>query len=247
MSSLALSSIIFVLLLGGILLGHAFRGQDLNKESQKAVQIGLQLIATIAALVLSLLIASAKSTYDTQSGQIKRITSDLILLDNLLAQYGPEGTPIRSLMRNTVPAVVDKIWREKATNAKEPFEADPNAGALLLKLQALSPQNGVQRSLQAQAIQASNDLTQTRLLLFVEKDTGIPVPFLAVLVFWLVIIFAGSGIFAALNATVFIMLSLLALSASCAIFLILKLGEPFTGMMMISSAPLLDALGPLGR
>lgn len=72
-------------------------------------------------------------------------------------------------------------------------------------------------------------------------------PFLAVLVFWLVIIFAGSGIFAALNATVFIMLSLLALSASCAIFLILKLGEPFTGMMMISSAPLLDALGPLGR
>ncbi len=150
-------------------------------------------------------------------------------------------------MRNAVPGIVARIWQEKATEAKEPFRADTDAEALLMNLQALSPQNNVQRSLQAQAIQTSNDLTQTRLLLFVETDPGIPAPFLAVLIFWLTLIFAGSGIFATLNATAFIILSLLALSASCAIFLILELGKPFSGVMMISSAPLLDALGPLGQ
>jgi hypothetical protein len=247
MTPLVLSCAIFALVLGGILLGHALPGQHLNKESQDAVRLGVGLIATMAALVLGLLIASAKSTFDTESGQIKRITSDIIFLDNLLAQYGPEATPIRGQMRNIVPAFVDQIWREKATNAKEPFQANASAEALLMKLQALSPQNDAQRSFQAQAIQVSNDLTQTRLLLFAETDTGIPVPFLVVLVFWLIIIFASFSLFATLNATVFVILSLFALSASCAIFLILELGEPFTGLMMISSAPLRDALGPLSQ
>jgi hypothetical protein len=70
---------------------------------------------------------------------------------------------------------------------------------------------------------------------------------MAVLIFWLVIIFASFGLFATFNATVLIILSLLALSASCALFLILELGEPFTGLMMISSAPLSNALAPLGQ
>ena len=242
MSPLALSGFIFALVISGILIGHALPGQRLNKESQDAVRLSVGFIATMAALVLSLLIASAKSTFDTQSGQVKRITSDLILLDNLLAQYGPEATPIRSLMRNVLPAFADRIWREKTTNAKEPFEASANAEALLMKLQTLSPQNDLQRSLQAQAIQASNDLTQTRLLLFAETDTGIPVPFLIVLV-----IFASFSLFATLNATVFIILSVLALSASGAVFLILELGEPFTGLLIIPSEPLRDALGPLSQ
>jgi hypothetical protein len=113
--------------------------------------------------------------------------------------------------------------------------------------QALSPSNDLQRSLQARAIQIANDMTQIRLLLFVERDSAIPGPFLAVLVFWLIIIFASFSLFADLNATVFIFLSLFALSASGAIFLILELSEPFTGLMMISSEPLRTALAPLGQ
>lgn len=246
MSPLAFSCVVFALVLGGILIGHALPGHRLSKESQDALRLGVGFIATLAALVLGLLIASAKSSFDTQSGQVKRITADIILLDNLLAEYGPETIPIRSLMRSTLPAFIDKIWREKTTNAKAPFEANAKAEALLMKIQALSPQNDVQRSLQAEAIQTSNDLTQTRLLLFAETDTGIAAPFLAVLVFWLVIIFASFSLFVTLNATVFIILSFLALSASCAIYLILELGEPFSGLMMISSQPLRDALAPLG-
>src|SRR3974390_2674181 len=181
MSALALSSLIFVLALGGILLGTLLRRalpeHHLSENSQDAVRLGVGLIATISALVLGLLIAAAKTSFDT--------------------------------------------------------------------IQSLSPQNDLQRSLQARAAQLSTDLVQTRLILFAEAGNAIPTPFLLILVLWIVIIFASFSLFSDLNVTVFTCLSLFALSASGAIFLILELGKPFSGLMMISSEPLRHALGPL--
>ena len=249
MSPLALSSVIFVSTLGGIFLGTLLRRalpkHHLSKDSQDIVKLGAGLIATIAALVLGLLIAAAKSSFDTQNTQIKQITANIILLDNLLAQYGPETRPIREQMRSTIGPFADRLWREKEGSATGRFEANAAGEKVYLEIQALSPQNDLQRSLQARAAQISTDLAQTRILLFVESDNLIPAPFLAILVFWLVIIFASFSLFSELNVTVFIFLSLFALSASCAIFLILELSQPFSGLMMISSAPLRNALGPL--
>jgi len=249
MSALALSFSIFVLTLGGILLGALLRqalpGHHLSKDSQDVVRLGVGLIATIAALVLGLLIAAAKSSFDTQSTQIRQITADIILLDNLLAQYGPEARPIREQMRNTIGPFADRLWHEKETSSTSPFEANAAAEAVYLQIQALSPQGDLQRSLQGRAAQISTDLAQVRLLLFVESDSLIPAPFIAILAFWLVIIFASFSLFSVLNATVFACLSLFALSASCAIFLIMELNQPFGGLMIISSAPLRHALAPL--
>lgn len=249
MSALALSCLIFVLTLGGILLGTLLRRalpeHHLSQGSQDVVRLGVGLIATIAALVLGLLIAAAKSSFDTQNSQIKQITADIILLDRLLAQYGPEARPIREAMRNTIGPFADQLWREKAAETTAPFEANASAESVYVAIQALSPQNDLQRSLQSRAAQLSTDLAQTRLLLFVESDNLIPAPFLAILVFWLVIIFASFSLFEPLNATVFTLLSLFALSASCGIFLILELSRPFSGLLMISSAPLRNALGSL--
>src|SRR5580693_3413907 len=223
MSPGVLSCVIFALTLGGVVL-----------------------IATIAALVLGLLIAAAKGSFDTQSGQVKQITADIILLDSLLEQYGPETQPIRVAMRSAIGPLADRIWHEKATDAARPFATDTEAESVYIAIQALSPKNDLQRSLQSRAAQISTDLAQTRLLLFVESDSAIPAPFIAILAFWLIIIFASFSLFAALNVTVFSFLSLFALSASCAIFLILELSQPFTGLLMIPSAPLRNALGPIG-
>jgi hypothetical protein len=249
MSALALSVLIFVLTLGGILLGALLRRalpeRHLGKESQDVVRLGVGLVATLAALVLGLLIASAKSSFDTQSTQVTQITADFILLDNLLAQYGPEARPIRQQMRNVLGAFADRIWQEKRTSAAGPFEANASAEQAYLAIQALSPHNDLQRSLQARAVQISTSLAQTRLLLYAESENVVPAAFLAILVLWLVIIFASFSLFSPLNATVFTCLSFFALSAAGAIFLILELSKPFSGLMMISSAPLLHALGPL--
>ncbi len=249
MSPLALSCVIFVLTLGGIAFGtftrRALPKHHLSKESQDAVRLGAGLIATIAALVLGLLIATAKGSFDTQSTQVKQIIADIILLDNLLAQYGPEARPVREQMRTTIGPFADRLWREKQENTARMFEFSAAGEKIYLDIQTSSPQNDLQRSLQARAAQISTDLAQTRLLLFVESDNLIPAPFLAILVFWLVIIFASFSLFSELNLTVLAFLSLFALSASCALFLILELSQPFTGLMMISSAPVRNALGPL--
>jgi hypothetical protein len=246
---MALSCLIFALALGGILLGALLRRMlpehHLSKDSQDVVRLGVGLIGTIAALVLGLLIAAAKSSFDTQSTQIKQITADIILLDNLLADYGPAARPIREQIRAIIGPFADQLWREKQAAATGRFESNAGAEKVYLEIQALSPQTDLQRSLQSRAAQISTDVARTRLLLFVEKDTLIPVPFLAILVFWLVLIFTSYSLFAGLNPTVFTCLALFAFSASCAIYLILELSQPFTGLMMLSSAPLQNALAPL--
>jgi hypothetical protein len=248
MSPLALSCIIFVLIIGGIFLGTLLRsalpGHHLSKDSQDIIRLGAGLVATIAALVLGLLITAAKSSFDTQNSQVKQITANIILLDELLAQYGPEARPIRQQMRSTIAPFADRLWRKEAGPAKR-FEFSEAGEKIYLAVQTLSPQNDLQRSLQARAAQISTDLAQTRLLLFVESDNLIPAPFLAILVFWLVIIFASFSLSAGLNVTVTAFLALFALSASCAIFLILELSQPFAGLMMISSTPLRNSLGTL--
>jgi hypothetical protein len=250
MSAAVLSCLIFALTLGGIVLGALLRTtlpqHHLSKESQDVVRLGVGLIATIAALVLGLLIAAAKGSFDTQSGQVKQITADMILLDLLLEKYGPEALPIRIEMRSVIGPLADRLWHEKVADAAGPIAKDTKAEGVYVAIQALSPKNDLQRSLQSRAAQISTDLAQIRLLLFAESDSAIPAPFIAILAFWLIIIFASFSLFAALNVTVFSFLALFALSASCAIFLILELSQPFTGLLMIPSAPLRNVLAPLG-
>ncbi len=184
MSPLALSCLIFLLVLGGIFFGAAFRrvlpGHHLSKESQDVVRLGAGLIATIAALVLSLLIAGAKGSFDTKSNQVKQLTADVILLDNLLAQYGPEAMPVRKL-RDAINPIADRLWHEKVATA--PFATTSEGESLYLAIQALAPQNEIQRLLKTRAVQVTNELAQTRLLLFVEADNPVPIPFLFILVF----------------------------------------------------------------
>jgi hypothetical protein len=249
MSALAVSAIIFLSTLGGIFLGALLRRMlpkhHLNEHAKDVVRLGAGLIATIAALVLGLLIAAAKGSFDTQSTHLKHITADLILLDNILAQYGPEARPIREEMRSTVGPFADRLWREKEAVTSGPFETDGSAERVDLAIQKLSPHDAVQRSLQARSVQISNDLAQVRFLLFAESENLIPSPFLAVLAFWLLIIFASFSLFSPLNETVFACLSLFALSSAGAIFLILELSRPFTGLLRLSSAPLRNALGTI--
>jgi|SRR5215471_21038677 len=248
-SHLALSAVIFLLVIGSIFIGvwlrHVLPKEQLDEEAKNIVRLGVTLIASMAALALSLLISAGKSSYDTQSNQIRRLTADIILLDNVLAAFGPDGLPIRKSMRSAVDTMVDRIWRENETPNNRQFVANVATERIDLDIRALSPQNELQRSLKERALQVTSDLEQSRLLLFVESGNSIPIPFLGVLTIWLMIIFASYSLFADLNATTFTFLALFALSASAALYLILELSSPFTGLMMIPNAPLREALAPL--
>jgi len=251
MSALTLSLIAFVCILAGTLVGlllrHRLSEQHLGSDEKDVVRLGAGLIGTIAALVLGLLIASAKTSFDTQVTQIKQLTADVILLDELLAQYGTEATAVRNMLRRAVDAVADRIWNEKSSGSarKAPYEATAEGEAFLVKLRQLSPQTDEQHSLKDRAIQVSTNIAHTRLLLFTQGDSPIPMPFLIVLIFWVSIIFANFSLFATPKPIVIGALFVFALSAAAAIFLVLELGQPFSGIMQISSVPLRNALAPL--
>jgi hypothetical protein len=250
-SPLLMSVIVFASVLGGTFLGMFLRNKlpehHLGGATKDVVRLGSGLIGTIAALVLGLLIASANSTYETQSTQVQQLTADIVLLDQTLAQYGLETTSARNLLRRGVVSMADRIWRQNGSNSRkaEPFETSAAALSFYDEILKLSPQNETQRSLQSRAIDTVQDLGKTRLLLFAEAGMAMPMPFLVVLISWLAILFASFSLFADNNATTVVALGVFALSASASIFLILELSQPFTGLMMISSEPLRNALAPL--
>jgi len=246
-----MSVIVFACVFGGTFIGMILRNRlpehHLSGATKDIVRLGTGLIGTIAALVLGLLIASANSTFETQSTQVQQLTADIILLDRTLAQYGPETASARNLLRRAVTAMADRIWRENGADSRkaEPFEASAAGLSFYDDILKLSPRDETQRSLQARAIDTVQDLGKTRLLLFAEAGVAIPMPFLVVLISWLAIIFASFSLFADNNTTTIVALGIFALSASASIFLILELSQPFTGLMMISSEPLRGALAPL--
>jgi hypothetical protein len=236
---------------GGALIGLLFRSvlpeEHLSTDTKDVVKLGIALIATMAALVLSLLIASAKSTYDTRRNQLLQISADILLLDRVLANYGTETKDARAMLQRSTAAALAQFW---PASGDPPTTLDRRASsveALYSNVQQLSPHGEAQRFLQSQALTMALELGRTRVLLFEQLGSSIPVPFLVVLVFWLSIIFASFGVFAPRNATVVAAFFVCALSVSGAIFLILELDQSFEGLLQVSSAPLRATLAQLGQ
>ncbi len=251
MSSVAISSVVFACIFGGALLGMFLRAvlpeRHLSPDSKDLVKLGMGLIATMSALVLSLLIASAKSSFDTQRSELAQMSANVIFLDRALARYGPETKEARELLRRSVTSALERIWPEDRSQPVQVHGTAAESAGLFDKIQDLAPKNEAQRALQAQALKIGTDIAQMRWLLFAQRGSSIPLPFLAVLVFWLTILFASFSLFASPNLTVIATLLVCALSVSGALFLILELDRPFEGLIQISSAPLRNALAQLGQ
>jgi hypothetical protein len=97
------------------------------------------------------------------------------------------------------------------------------------------------------ALDLAEELLQTRWLGTESVGVSIPLPFLVVLTFWLIIIFASFGLFAPRNATVLTSLFVCALSVAAAVFLVLEMDEPFDGVLTVSSEPMRYALAHLNQ
>jgi hypothetical protein len=250
MISIEISWIGFACVFGGALLGMFLRvvlpEHHLSTDSKDVIKLWMGLVGTISAFVLGLLIASAMGSYNTQRSELTQMSTNIILLDGVLAQYGPETKEARGLLRRTVATAHDRIWLKKSSQSSE----EPGGGwskVLYEIIKVPGPKNDAQRLIQAQAVSLALNLTQTRWLMFEQESSQIPRPFLVILLFWVTIIFNSFGLFARPNATVIASLFVCALSVSAAVYLILDMDQPFTGLIQVSSAPLRDALAHLGQ
>jgi hypothetical protein len=254
MSPIAISLTALAIMFSGTLLGMYLRPlmqeHHLSGDSKDVMKLGTGMIATMAALVLSMLISSAKGTFDVWNNELQQSGGKISLLDHTLAQYGPETREARDILRHTLISTIQRVWPvDKTMMALEKVDqAERGIENLEEKLQQLSPRNDKQRRLQSQALQIAVEMDQTTLLLIQHVGRrSFPMLLLALLVLWLTIIFFNFGMFTTRNRTVIIVLFICALSAASSILLILELDQPFGGLIKVSSDPLLRALAYLGK
>jgi hypothetical protein len=219
----------------------------LSTDSKDAVKLAMGLVATMSALVLGLLVSSAKATYDTQRTEVIQMAGKIAFLGRVLAAYGPEAAGVRALLRDMVDEATQQMWPGQM---RRPVDRTPDvqAGNLVYAaLHRLSPQNDMQTALKSQATTQAVDLAQIRSLLAAQSVPSVSQAMLIILVAWLVVIFLGFSVIAPPNATTILALMVSALAVSGAIFLILELDQPFGGLIGISSEPMLKALHQLAQ
>ena len=251
MSATTTSLIICALLIGGALSGVLLRrllpDRHLDAHSKDIVRLGCGLIATITGLVLGLLINSGKNSFDAQHDDIRQLTAKIEMLDYLLEEYGPQARPAREELRKAIPDMIDRIWDEGTTKQNQPFAATAMGHASYRAIVSLAPTTEVERTIQGQAVELANTILQTRL------DPARAVQHAACRCPSWSCWSSGSTYCSRVSACFrrstrrrFAATAVIALSASAAFFLILELYRPFGGLMQIDSAPLRQALAPLG-
>ena len=251
MNTSLLSLVVFGCVFGAGYLATRLRAampaHHLSADTKDTVKLAMGLVATMTALVLGLLVASAKGNYDAEKSSVTAMSAKFVVLDRILAHYGPEAKPSRDLLHKSVEKLIARLWPDKKS---EPVQIDPTRSsgeALYDAMQALAPKDDSQRLLKSEALGVAVDLGQMRWLMFEQSGSSISGPLLTVVVCWLAILFFSFGLFAPPNGTARVALLVAALSVSSAIFLILELDQPFDGVIHISSRSMQTALDHLGK
>lgn len=240
-------AIVFGAALAGMWLRTSLPEEHLGSETKDSVRLGMGLVATMAALVLGLLVASAKETYDKERSEVIQMAAKVGYLDRVLAVYGPETAETRLVLQAAVKRVLHNMWPEDRARSAQ---LDPSAARsedLHAAIGRLVPKTEDQRTLKSEAMNLVSGLAQARWLLFEQSELPLSVPLLVIVITWLAILFVSFGLYAPRNPTAAAALLVAALSVAGAIFLILELAQPFGGLIPISSAPIRNALEHIGK
>ena len=253
MTALGIASIVFAGALCAGLLGSMLHAKlpehHLRSGTTDVVKLVMGLIATASALVLGLLIASAQSSYKTQKDDIEKIAADIVEIDRLLAFYGPETQDARVLLREGVKSVDDAVWGTDSVRIGDldPVRTRVQSNRFAVTVMSLTPKTDIQRMVIGQVVQLALNVAQLRLLLFEQVGGSISPPFVILLISWITVLFLGFGLLSDFNSTVIVTFAVGALSVSAAIFVILQLDAPYSGLIRLSDAPLREALAQMGQ
>lgn len=248
--SALISLVAFACLSGGAALGMWLRyrlpDHHLKDDSRHLLEISLGIIGTMAGLVLGLVVAQAAGSYNTQRSELLDVASKTVLLDRILAHYGPSANAPRATLRIVLQGTIESIWPQ-GSNAPQVSPLAVRGGVMFDQLEDLKPETDSQRLLKSEAVGLAINLGQTRWLMFEQNESSVSASLLVLLIFWFTTTFVGFGLFAPANRTVFVALGLCALAVSGAVFVTLEMYTPFQGIVRLSSEPLREALTQLGR
>ena len=253
MSPSAIALGIFAAMLAGAILGMWLRSSlpehHLSVGTMDVVKLATGLIGTLSALVLGLMISSAKGSFDSINNSLIENAARVVILDHALESYGPDVAPLRKALRSEYAIRVQALSSESVeqlTQLDAPH-VRTEMERIMLHIGKLDPRDDSQRAAKARALQIVEDIAGARQLLKLHMHGSISLPLLIVLASWLVLIFTSFGLIGASNHTVLVALVFGAAAASGAIFLILEMDQPFGGLITINSKPLLEAVSHLGN
>jgi hypothetical protein len=257
MSPTAVAVIAFCLSFGGALLGiwlgtsSRWRSLADDDKAKDTVKLAIGLVSTMTALVLGLVTASAKTSYDQMDSAVKQASINLLALDRALARYGPEAKDIRAQLKVVVESRIETIWPGGASQSPgtaRPANSVPSTvEGLVDSIRGLGPGSELQSALKARAVELAEDGLQLRWLAMASAETDVPAAFLVIVIFWLTVIFTSFGFYAPRNLAATTALVVSSLSVACALFLVLELGSPFSGVISVSDQPLLRAQALMNR
>lgn len=243
------SFVLFVSLVGIVLLGRWIRrhlpDDHLSADSRDTVKLAMGLVATMTALLLGLLVSSAKGTYDTQRSEVIQMAAKASLLNRVLTTYGPDAKIARSEFRGMMEDTIDRLWPQEAGVPGQLALNVPKGDAMYATLQGLAPGDDAQRGLKAEASALIMQMAEIRVLMLAQQVPSIPHPVLIMVGCWLLIIFLYFSLLAPPNSTTILSLTAAAISVAGAMFLIMELDQPFGGTIRISSEPMVNALKQL--
>lgn len=240
MNSPLSAGLLFAILTAVILAGRLIRSRlpeaHLNSDSKDSVKVSLGLVATMSALLLGLLVSSAKGGYDQQRQGVLQLSGKLTFLGRVLGAYGPEAASIRALAGEQTEAMIQAFWSD---GASEPDSA--KARALYEAILKLEPREELQRAAKSEAAKLLVEIGQLRVGLQAQSVSAVPLPLFGAVMVWLAIIFLGFSTIAPVNGTTTLFLMAAALSVAVAIYLVLELDQPFSGLIRISPESMLRA------
>lgn len=233
----------------GLVLAQRMPGRRVDDPSKESIKLAVGLIATMTALVLGLVTASAKSNFDSLNSAVKTSAVDVLALDRTLARFGPETAGIRADLKRALTARVALTWPDNASKPSDlrVLQQASSVEDIGNRVLGLVPANDLQRALKARATTLSEKLLEGRWLLHAGIAASVPLPFLAVLTLWITVTFTIFGMLAPSNRVVISVMAACAMSVGTALFVVLEMDAPFDGLLIVSSEPLKQAIAQLNR
>jgi hypothetical protein len=248
--ALFVAIVVFISGLAGLFLNAWRPEQEGVDETRDLINRMTGLVATLSALVLGLLVASANNFYNTQKAGLETVSARILQLDSLLRRYGPDAQPARDLLKEMVTNSYQNVWesgsRALAMPTIEQTAASMDAMfAILNHLRETAPVERQYRLTKAAEIAAS--INDQRLQMALQVSNSLSWPFMTILVSWTGLLFFGFGMLSWVNRTTIIGLAVGSLAVASAIFLIVELSTPYSGLLRLSPEPVLRTIEALGK
>ncbi|HWB51232.1 MAG TPA: hypothetical protein VG651_19120 [Stellaceae bacterium] len=229
----------------GFIVKNYLREHHADTRTQDAVKVATGVVASMTALVLGLLVASAKSNFDGHAAEVRNLVVNITLLNRSLRGYQPPLTDQREALAQFTRDLRDKLWDEKSTLTNE--QVMSRLDQVRDKFRQLDPQSLQDKALKDRLLSLSDTIILLADELLLQEPVSVPIQMIIVVDAWLAITFFAFALFAPFNLVSAIALGIGAAAVALALFMIVEMDSPFQGFVNVSPAPMDLAIAVLSR